>query len=232
MRKNRESGDGNFFWMSYSDLMTSLFFIMFVLFIIVFAMQNNFIKQLERKQMELERKQIEFSKQKDELVAKSEELDRIREIEKSISNIDERYFKYDPMHKKHILNMEFSFPTGNADINNIFPDKRMDLLEAGAVIKKLILSFPQEQNIKYFIVVEGQASKDSWAGNNVLSYNRAESLINHWKQNNVGLDQLKNCEIVIAGSGEGGVPRVVPDSSIKNQRFLITIVPKIGKLNN
>jgi hypothetical protein len=54
--------------------------------------------------------------------------------------------------------------------------------------------------------------------------------VKFWKENNVGLDTLKNCEIVIAGSGVKGTPRDEPDIPPANQRFLITIVPKIGEM--
>ena len=75
----------DFFWLSYSDLMTSLFFVMLVLFVLVYTMQNKLIGELGEK---------------------GRELDRIKEIEKTINNIDTSYFKYDEVNKKHILNME------------------------------------------------------------------------------------------------------------------------------
>jgi hypothetical protein len=199
----------DFFWLSYSDLMTSLFFVMLVLFILVFSMQNKLISDLN---------------------ADKQELERIKEIEKTVNNIEKNYFRYDSVNKKHILNMTFLFPTGNHDITKIVPDKRTDLINAGNVIKDLILKYPEEENIKYLIVVEGQASNDDWNGNDDLSYHRAQSLVNFWKGNNVGLDQLRNCEIVIAGSGVKGTPRDKPDIPPANQRFLITIVPKIGEM--
>lgn len=199
----------DFFWLSYSDLMTSLFFVMLVLFVLVYTMQNKMIGELGEK---------------------GRELDRIKEIEKTVNNIDTAYFKYDAENKKHILNMQFLFPKGSYDISKIVPDKRADLLKAGNVIKQLILKYPEEENIKYLIVVEGQASKDNWVGNDDLSYHRAQSLIKFWEQNNIGLDKLKNCEIIVAGSGEKGIPRSQPDIGNANQRFLITIVPKIGQM--
>lgn len=201
----------DFFWLSYSDLMTSLFFVMLVLFVLVFSMQNSVIK---------------------DLAAAKEELQRIKEIEKAVNNIDKRYFAYDTVNKKHILKMQFLYPPGISDINQIYPDKRNELINAGLAIKSLILKFPLEDNIKYLVVVEGQASKDNWTGNDILSYNRAQSLINLWAKSNIGLDKLKNCELVIAGSGEKGMPRTQPDKPPANQRFLITIVPKIGELKN
>jgi len=199
----------DFFWLSYSDLMTSLFFVMLVLFVLVYTMQNKMIGELGEK---------------------GRELDRIKEIEKTVNNIDTAYFKYDAENKKHILNMQFLFPKGSYDISKIVPDKRSDLLKAGEVIKQLILKYPEEENIKYLIVVEGQASNDNWVGNDDLSYHRAQSLIKFWEQNNIGLDKLKNCEIIVAGSGEKGIPRTQPDIGNANQRFLITIVPKIGQM--
>ena len=132
----------DFFWLSYSDLMTSLFFVMLVLFVLVYTMQNKMIGELGEK---------------------GRELDRIKEIEKTVNNIDTAFFKYDAENKKHILNMQFLFlPKGSSNINTIVPDKRKELLEAGRVIKRLILKYPEAENIKYLIVVKGQASKDNW----------------------------------------------------------------------
>jgi hypothetical protein len=199
----------DFFWLSYSDLMTSLFFVMLVLFILVFAIQNKQIGTLE---------------------GYKKEILRIREIEKAVNNIDKKFFVYDSLNKKHILNMQFLFPRGSYDISKIIPDRRNDLMSAGYAIKRLILKFPEKENIKYLIVIEGQASRDFWSGNDDLSYHRAQSLMKFWKLNKVGLELLKNCEIIIAGSGEKGIPRTQPDIGTANQRFLITIVPKIGQM--
>jgi len=82
MAKSKEK-KRDFFWLSYSDLMTSLFFVMLVLFVLVYTMQNKMIG---------------------ELAEKGKELDRIKEIEKAVNNIDSRYFRYDHVNKKHILN--------------------------------------------------------------------------------------------------------------------------------
>ncbi|MCA0237737.1 MAG: hypothetical protein LCH81_15285 [Bacteroidetes bacterium] len=199
----------DFFWLSYSDLMTSLFFVMLVLFVLVYSMQSSIIK---------------------DLAAAKEELNRIKEIEKAVNNIDKRYFAYDSLNKKHILNIQFLYPTGSAMIDQITPNKRPELIEAGKAIKELILKFPEAENIKYLVVVEGQASKDNWEGNDELSYDRAQSLIKLWEYSQIGLEKLKNCELVVAGSGEEGIPRTQPDEPPANQRFLITIIPKIGEI--
>jgi Na+-transporting methylmalonyl-CoA/oxaloacetate decarboxylase gamma subunit len=122
----------DFFWLSYSDLMTSLFFVMLVLFVLVYSMQNKLISDLERNN--------------ETLTAAKEELDRIKEIQKTVDNIDKNYFQYDSINKKHILNMSFLFPKGNKDISKIVPDKRDDLLKAGKAIKTLVLRYPEEEN--------------------------------------------------------------------------------------
>lgn len=208
MAKSKEKKK-DFFWLSYSDLMTSLFFVMLVLFVLVYSMQSSLIKELQ---------------------VSKEKLDRINKIDSMVNNIDKRYFTYDSLNKKHILNIQFLYPTGSAMINQITPNKKPELIEAGRAIKQLILEFPEEEHIKYLVVVEGQASKDNWSGNNKLSYDRAQSLIRLWKENQVGLEKLKNCELIVAGSGEKGIPRTQPDKPPANQRFLITIIPKIGEM--
>lgn len=201
----------NLFWVSYSDLMTSLFFIMLVLFLVAYLLMNQKIAELS---------------------VKAEELERIREIEKTVNNIDKNYFTYDSLHKKHILNVDFLFDKGTYRITRIKPDRRPELINAGKAIRDLILKFPEEENIKYLVVVEGQASKDGWEGNDKLSYYRAQSLVSLWEDHGINLKSLKNCELVVAGSGEEGVPRDSPDKPPANQRFLITIIPKIGEVEN
>lgn len=206
----------DFFWLSYSDLMTSLFFVMLVLFVLVYTMQNKMIGELGEK---------------------GRELDRIKEIEKTINNIDKRYFIYDSINKKHILNIDFRFGTGSYDFFTTNRDVRKELIEAGRAIKALILKFPEEQNIKYQVVIEGQASRDGYyldefKNNDILSYHRAQALTRLWKSNQINLDEMKNCELIVAGSGEKGIPRTQPDIGTANQRFLITIVPKIGQMKN
>ena len=80
---------------------------------------------------------------------------------------------------------------------------------------------------------------------------RASFLNEFWKENNIDLASIPRCELIISGSGEGGVPRVIPNAVAlkiksaddkefaklwneeegKNQRFLIHIVPVIGNID-
>ncbi len=101
MAKSKEKKK-DFFWLSYSDLMTSLFFVMLVLFVLVYSMQSSLIKELQ---------------------VSKEKLDRINKIDSMVNNIDKRYFTYDSLNKKHILNIQFLYPTGSNDKSNYSKQK-------------------------------------------------------------------------------------------------------------
>ena len=195
----------SFFWASYADLMSSLFFIMLVLFVLTVVM---------------------LQKQKE---ATEAEINKIKEIQNAISNIDSTYFAYNAEHKKHILKIDVGFQTNSADITDIELDTRHQLLNAGKAINQFIKDACQKYNAQYLLIIEGQASKDNFIRNNELSYERALALVNYWKNNGV-LFNPEQCEVIISGSGQDGTLRIQPDvaGNVKNQRFLIHILPKPG----
>ena len=84
---------------------------------------------------------------------------------------------------------------------------------------------------QYLVIVEGQASADSEVltdYNYNLSFQRALSLVKFWATNpNVKFSD-KNCELQIAGSGDGRLSAKTMREPVneKNQRFLIYIIPK------
>lgn len=205
---SRKSSD--FFWLSYADLMTSLFFVMLVLFILVFS-----IMKYEQNRLKL----------------KLGEYEKIEEIKLAINSIDTTYFKYDSTYKKHILNIQTHFGNESSNIRDIPVSKRNSLVRAGRLIINLIQNLPKGENVNYLIIVEGQASRDNWWGNDELSYRRALALKQLWINNNIIFSNIENCELVIAGSGQEGVPRLQPDRPPNNQRFLIHIIPKVGQIN-
>ena len=202
----------SFFWASYADLMSSLFFIMLVLFVLTIVM-------LQKQMIEIE----EMRK------ATEAEINKIKEIQNAISNIDSTYFAYNAEHKKHILKIDVGFQTNSADITDIELDTRHQLLNAGKAINQFIKDACQKYNAQYLLIIEGQASKDNFIRNNELSYERALALVNYWKNNGV-LFNPEQCEVIISGSGQDGTLRIQPDvaGNVKNQRFLIHILPKPG----
>jgi len=172
------------------------------------------------------------------MVIKLKEFEKIEEIKKSLNEIDSNYFEYRPEYKKHVLKLSVQYQAYGFDIDSI-TDKTLlpDIEETGRVIIKTIKKFQNSEDIKYLVIIEGQASKDGYFkddffNNDVLSYLRALNLKKYWISKGINLDVLNNCELIVAGSGEGGTPREQPDNlkNIKNQRFLIHIIPKTGEI--
>lgn len=214
----------NLFWLSYSDLMTSLFFVMLILFILVFVIMQNKTNALEKIVDTLEETQ-------DSLRVALQEYNKINEIRKSLENIDNNYFSYSQEYKKHILNIQVRFQNNSADMLDMSLTTRKQIRDAGRSLENLMQTLPQEDNVRYLLVIEGQASKDNAEINDELSYNRAIALRDFWFGEKPNLNNvLPNCEVIIAGSGQYGVPREKPDIPPANQRFLITIIPKIGEI--
>lgn len=205
MARKQES----YFWTSYSDLMTSLFFVMLVLFVLACSMLK---KQID-----------DANKQKE---ATEKELAKIKEIEESIEAIDPVYFEYNTTHKKHILKINVQFQKNSFNIGDIPASQQTELIKAGKSISKFLKN--SSDDVKYLLIIEGQASRDNSPGNDMLSYNRANALRYFWKNHNI--DFGDKCEVIVSGSGQNGVMRVMPDNQFneKNQRFLIHIIPKPG----
>lgn len=209
-KKKRES----FFWTSYSDLMTSLFFIMLTLFVLAIAL--------------LHREVVQIGKERD---ATEAELVKINEIRTAVQSIDPTYFSYDPTYKKHILKTEVKFKTGSSNMNDLDQATKDELLAVRDTIKSFLDDLiEKDRNASYLLIIEGQASKDNYSYNNQLSYDRALSLFKFWFPNQKETTlQFYNlpCEVVIAGAGfMEGKPRA--EKNADNQRFLIQIIPKPG----
>ena len=190
----------SFFWTSYSDLMTSLFFIMLTLFILVIVLLHKRMEVTENR------------------------LEEINKVVNSTKDLNPKYFDYRPEYKKYVLNISVKYPAGVSDLTKIDKSKRDSLFEAGREIKLFLDSHRDNQ---YLLIVEGQASLDNYSQNYQLSYERALGLIHYWI-NDRNLSFGDNCEIQIAGSGDGKVPTnsMREKDEIRNQRFLIHILPK------
>lgn len=196
MQNRKES----FFWTSYSDLMTSLFFIMLVLFVLVIVLLH--------KRMEVTEKQ----------------LADIEEVVKSTKDLNQKYFIYRPEYKKYVLNIDVEYPTGLCSIKNIDDSTKEKLYQAGLMLKNFL---EKHHATQYIMIVEGQASKDGFFANYQLSYERALGLMQYWIFTR-GLDLGDNCEVQISGSGDGTLKTrsMRENDEQKNQRFLIQILPK------
>lgn len=110
-------------------------------------------------------------------------------------------------------------------------------MEIKRTIEQLQKNDSIKGDIKYLVVIEGQASSDGYyvdeyRNNDVLSYQRALELNKFWQKEGIDFSNMDRCELVVSGSGVKGVPRDSIEDN--NQRFLIHIVPVIGniKMNN
>lgn len=190
-----------FFWASYSDLMTSLFFVMLALYAITYFL---------------------LSKQKK---LAEEQLKRIQAMEESVQALAQKqYFKYEERYKRFILKNAVEFEKGQSFIGFRY---RTQLIEVGKEINELVKK-GREQNtdVRYLIIVEGMASKDNYQKNYELSYARAKSLYELWTNQGGLYFDPEFTEVLLCGSGTGGVGR--SENEPENQRFLIQIIPKFS----
>jgi outer membrane protein OmpA-like peptidoglycan-associated protein len=212
MKKN------SFFWVSYSDLMTSLFFIMLVLYVITFTVL-----------------QIELVDAKEKAI----KLEKIEEIQKALETLDKEYFEFDSLNKRYKLSIDIQFKKNSEDIKDIPSAKRDMLVRAG---KELYTQFKavikDNPNVDFLLVIEGNTQrlngneKNNPDGGYRLSYQRALALYNFWSENGINIRELApQCEIILAGSGYFGQSRDQNDEN-KNKRFTIQLTSKVGKLIN
>lgn len=201
MAQKKES----FFWTSYSDLMTSLFFVMLVLFILVIVLLH--------KRME----------------ATEAQLQEIKKVEQSTKDLSRDYFQYRSDYKKYVLTIQVKYPAGKSDLNDmVSADKDAQLLKLKAAGQEIQSFLKKHNENQYILIIEGQASKDNYLFNYELSYQRALGLMRYWIEDS-GITFGNNCEILISGSGDGKLDthsmRETANET-ENQRFLIHILPK------
>ena len=228
----RKKGDKDSFWPSYVDIVTTLFAITVVLFAVSYSRFR--VKEAELRKI-------------------ADKYEEIKSIYKVVENIDSTYFEFNPDLVKFIFKIQVTFQTGEFELSKLEADRfnkskadslRENVKKAGLEIRETISNLVNDttitkQDIKYLVVIEGQASADGYGwrngkydkyfNNDVLSYQRAFYLNQFWKENNIDFSSMEKCELVISGSGEKGVPRNTIDEKF-NQRFLIHIVPVIGNI--
>ena len=206
----------DFFWPSYVDLMTSLFIVMLVLFVLSYKM---------------------FQDNEDKLQVQLQQLRKIQEIEAALKGLEGKYFRFDPENKRHELKVQTRFAPNSWVIREADKDS---LVQAGQTLKKLFDNIPEEQGVKYLVIIEGMAARDLTNPNYhilrrdygyQLSYNRALALLNLWQARNIRFDD-RRFEILLAGSGFYGTGRYSGRKEYDNKRFLIQIIPKIGKMGS
>ena len=223
----------NFFWVSYSDLMTSLFFVMLVLFVITIGSLK--IKMEENINIIKENAALidSLKKIQDALLIENSKLKKIVQIEKQFKPLEESgEFYYLPKCKKYIvkdlMGIEI-FEPNQTTIRNQYIEST---LNAGIIIEKFIQKLNEKNpELSYLLVIEGNmantydhkiAMDNKWGYN--TSFDRALAVYNLWISNDINFRDY-NVEVLICGSGFNGLCR--DDIEENNKRFSIQIIPKV-----
>ena len=232
-----KSNNSGFFWPSYADLMTSLFFIMLVLYVLTFLM--------------LKKKDQEQALDIANLKHKLEVYDQVESNLMPLKN-DTLLFHYEEEYKRFTLAFDVHFESGKYNIIegelDSFTTTSSKIKEVGIQLSETIdllaknkLANESMKNVSYLIIISGYASRSSSPNylsheiaNYEISYKRALNLWLYWKNNGIDFEAKKYdglIDLQIAGNGWGGVgrfPSSTEEIERKNQRFIIQIVPKIG----
>lgn len=245
-------GRQNPFWLSYVDLMTALFLIMLVLFVLSYR---------------------RFQEREAQLRVQLRELQLIRRIEGSVREMmgDKALFRYEPRFRRYTLARDIQFQGGQWDLRR--PAQTLPPAQAassltylrhtGVALRGLVDSLlarkrrdPALREVSYVLLIQGSASNlqdarapryDTYAYTDyenwgyILSYQRAKALHDFWRRERIAdFDAPRYhglLELALAGNGYGGVGRYNPAGrhlrvtnadEKRNQRFLIQIIPKIG----
>lgn len=234
----------DFFWPSYSDLMTTLFFIMTLLYVIsVTHLVSSEEKAVQAQKRAEEAETIAVNKWK-----------WVKDVQKSVEELQNKkdangnpYFKYDEKAQRFFLTRNIKFKSDKAEISN--QEDREYLLEIGKEIQELTNRSQRESDygeVSYLIIIEGSASwdqntKDRCRDENstdckiakehnlALSHDRAVSLFSLWRRNEEIGSKLFNSftEFKLIGKGLGGKGRD-EENEENNQRISISIMPKIN----
>ena len=218
--------DNGSFWLSYSDLMTSMFFIMLVLFIVCvvkMSIANNELRTITA-----------------EATGRAEAAENILHLSEQFEELSRSTcLAYDEAKR--------TFYTRELQDTSIFESKKAEILQqhlhkvqrVGRDIETILRRLNERNpDFRYQLVVEGNAAipfDDREAGRYnpdneemyLLSYRRAMALYTEWRRQSIDLRRY-NTEILIAGSGFNGINR---DHGWEdnNKRFVIQIIPKVAR---
>jgi len=206
MKKN------NIFWISYSDLMTSLFFVMLVLFVLTVASLN-----LKQKELTIENKKLK----------------KITQIEKQFKPLEQSgKFYYLPKCKKYIVKDLMGIEIFKPNETVIKKQYINSTIDAGDIIRDFLKKLNKDNpELSYLLVIEGNmantfdqkiSSDNNWGY--TTSYKRALAVYNLWTKNNIDFRKY-NVEVLLCGSGFNGLCR--DDVEENNKRFSIQIIPKV-----
>ncbi len=223
------------FWIGYSDLMTNMFFVMLVLFILTERenkeQQERLIK--EKKTNEVLINQLE--EQKKGLIQEKERLEKLLNLEKQFKPlIKDSTFYYLPECKKFLVKDLMGIEIFEPLEYIIKPEYIQKTINVGFKLDSFLqLLHKQNPELSYLLVIEGnmantydkRISRDDNEGY-LISYQRSLAVYTLWLKYGINFRKY-NVEVMLCGSGFNGLCRDKVEEN--NKRFSIQIIPKVAK---
>ena len=203
----------DFFWVSFSDLMTTMFFVMLVLFVLTVV----YLKMEQAK-----------------TVARVDQLEKIVQLEEQFKPLQaDGQFYYLETCKKFVAKDLMGEEIFEPEKTEILPAYISTTIRIGKKLESFLDELQnQNPDFSYLLVIEGNMA-NTWNQRYdknspyayKASYERALAVYNLWLKNNIDF-RKKNVEVLISGSGFHGLCREPVEEN--NKRFSIQIIPKVS----
>lgn len=245
----------DFFWPSYVDLMTALFLTMLVLFVLSYKLFKD--KEAQNKKLISD---LQVKIEQLEAIKRIEKSVTAMMDDKTLFRYEPDFRRYTLTREVRFKGGAWNLRAPALALTNANDTTYLEKAgrKMRAIVDDLLLkkqSDPALKEVSYVLAIVGNASNlykdpyhpaydkyaytdyENWSY--ILSYQRAKALYDFWKRKEiVDFDDAKYhdvVELVIAGNGLGGIGRYNSDSTeyqkeYYNQRFLIQIIPKVGKV--
>lgn len=228
-RRRKES----FFWTSYSDLMTSMFFVMLVLFVLCMVSAHLSTIELRKTKDDLEKALLEAN-------AKRAQLEQILQLQAQFKELSQSTALEYVEEKKMFVAKDFVGIEIFRSNEDVIKDEYLTTVDTvGQQLQRLVRTLHEKNpEIQFQLVIEGTAAikysdlkSNTYNADDIavynLSFNRALALYNRWRSKGVNLRHY-NTEILLAGSGFNGDNRDLKVED-NNKRFVIQIIPKVSR---
>lgn len=233
----------NFFWVSYADLMTSLFFIMLVLYVITFIfLEKNedelrkMVEDLKKKEIALKENEDKLRESQEKLRIENERLNKLLKLEEIFKPLEiDESFIYLPACKKYLVKDLMGVEIFKPNQATVKPEYLTTTINIGHKIEAFLKDLnSKHKELSYLLVIEGNMAntydkridKDYGWGYS-KSYERALAVYEVWKKNGINFRDL-SVEVMLCGSGFNGLCRDRIEEN--NKRFSVQIIPKLDRV--
>lgn len=255
MRKKRKI---DLFWASYADLMTSLFFVMLILFVVSIVIINittdNAAERIENYEGQLSLLERENLELKAELTTNEERIGilqdtianiRVREEDyQKLLNLENTFrrlstngsLRYDERHRTFIAKDFEGIEIFDSQKATISKKYLSTVDKVGKDLESLLVELNKESRglVSYLLIIEGNTANTwdhKYDANNEASYllSFQRAMSLYKRWLSKGINLRQyNTEIQICGSGMNGINRDTENEE-NNKRFVIQIIPKVSR---